>query len=218
MPAEISEERVAALRAFVDQSSGLNPANAKELFDALTAAHDRSAGLEAKLAFAQKAYAAELATRQAAEQEVERLNARVQALWAERGQILTDAGSDEFGLIKRAEAAEAALTAAQDRSAGLEADLAESRDREVSARADYDAAEARAQAAEAASARMAEVVEAARDLVARPGGLVNRGVGVGLVVVEKADKSDAHYRLCTAIERLDRAALSPPGDTKGEGR
>jgi len=49
----------------------------------------------------------------------------------------------------------AALTAAQDRSAGLEADLAESRDREVSARADYEATEARAQAAEAASAAMA---------------------------------------------------------------
>jgi hypothetical protein len=51
--------------------------------------------------------------------------------------------------------------------------------------------------------RLMEVVEAARDLVMKPGGLVNRGVGVGLVVVEKADKSDPHYRLCTAFERLD---------------
>jgi hypothetical protein len=33
-------------------------------------------------------------------------------------------------------------------------------------------------------------------------------VGVGLVVVEKADKSDPHYQLCEAFERLD-ALFSP---------
>jgi len=53
------------------------------------------------------------------------------------------------------------------------------------------------------------VVQAARDLVMKPGGLRNNGQA--LVVVEKADKSDPHYRLCSALERLD--ALS-----HGEGR
>lgn len=47
--------------------------------------------------------------------------------------------------------------------------------------------------------RMAEIVALADELV-NGGGLVNRGVDRGLVVVEKADKSDPHYRLCTALE------------------
>lgn len=40
------------------------------------------------------------------------------------------------------------------------------------------------------------IADAAYDLI--NGGLVNRGNG--LVVVEKADKSDPHYRLCTLLK------------------
>lgn len=43
------------------------------------------------------------------------------------------------------------------------------------------------------------------------GGLVNRGVDRGLVVVEKADKSDPHYRLCTALEQHKARALQSMG-------
>jgi hypothetical protein len=50
-----------------------------------------------------------------------------------------------------------------------------------------------------------EVADLADELI-YGGGLQNRGVGVGLVVVEKADRSDPHYRLCDALER--RRALS----------
>lgn len=49
-------------------------------------------------------------------------------------------------------------------------------------------------------AAMREIVELARELINT--GLVNRGVDRGLVVVEKRDKSDPHYRLCTALERF----------------
>lgn len=49
-------------------------------------------------------------------------------------------------------------------------------------------------------AAMREIVELARELINT--GLVNRGVDRGLVVVEKADRSDPHYRLCTALERF----------------
>lgn len=45
------------------------------------------------------------------------------------------------------------------------------------------------------------IVDLARELVS-PAGMVNRGVDRGLVVIERADKSDPHYRLCTALERL----------------
>lgn len=48
-----------------------------------------------------------------------------------------------------------------------------------------------------------EVIQAAYALVMEPGGLKNNGSA--LVVVEKADKSDPHYRLCTAFEHLERA-------------
>lgn len=64
-----------------------------------------------------------------------------------------------------------------------------------------------------------DIIEAARDLVMKPGGLVNRGVGVGLVVVERADKTDPHYRLCTAFEELDRLhhrTPPPPELTDGD--
>jgi hypothetical protein len=46
-----------------------------------------------------------------------------------------------------------------------------------------------------------EVVHLARELVS-PAGMVNRGIDRGLVVIEKADKSDPHYRLCAALDRL----------------
>ena len=59
------------------------------------------------------------------------------------------------------------------------------------------------------------VVDAARDLVMKPGGLRNNGEA--LVVVEKADKSDPHYRLCSALERLGAlASTTPPADHAGE--
>jgi len=57
------------------------------------------------------------------------------------------------------------------------------------------------------SGEVRAVVEAARDLVMKPGGLRNNGAA--LVVVEKADKSDPHYRLCAALERLDALASQP---------
>lgn len=53
------------------------------------------------------------------------------------------------------------------------------------------------------------VAELANELV-NGGGLVNRGVDRGLVVVEKSDRSDPHYRLCGALDIL--AALSAPAD------
>lgn len=40
------------------------------------------------------------------------------------------------------------------------------------------------------------------DKLINGGGLVNRGVGCGLVVVEKKDRSDPHYQLCVALETL----------------
>lgn len=48
------------------------------------------------------------------------------------------------------------------------------------------------------------IVEAAHDLVMKPGGL--RMTPSGTYIVEKADKSDPHYRLCAAFEA--RAALA----------
>lgn len=63
------------------------------------------------------------------------------------------------------------------------------------------------------------VAALARELVTT--GMVNRGVDRGLVVVEKADKSDPHYRLCKALDRLhheggslqssDQGSLRPDG-------
>ena len=47
-------------------------------------------------------------------------------------------------------------------------------------------------------ARLSQIVDVARELVST--GMVNRGVDRGLVVIEKADKSDPHYRLCTLLE------------------
>jgi hypothetical protein len=61
--------------------------------------------------------------------------------------------------------------------------------------------------------RLREIADLARELVS-PRGMVNRGVGRGLVVIEEADRSDPHYRLCTALDRL--AALSPPQGEKGD--
>jgi hypothetical protein len=60
--------------------------------------------------------------------------------------------------------------------------------------------------------RLAGIVELARELVS-PAGMVNRGVDRGLVVIEKADKSDPHYRLCTAL-----AALSPSDQPQEGGK
>lgn len=53
------------------------------------------------------------------------------------------------------------------------------------------------------------IVELARELVS-PRGMANRGVDRGLVVIEKADKSDPHYRLCTALERFPALPSAPP--------
>lgn len=52
-----------------------------------------------------------------------------------------------------------------------------------------------------------EIAEAAHDLVMKPGGL--RNDGRALVVVERADKTDPHFRLCALLEAESaRAALS----------
>lgn len=51
--------------------------------------------------------------------------------------------------------------------------------------------------------RLREIAALARELVSAKG-MINRGIHRGLVVIEKADKSDPHYRLCTAL-----AALTP---------
>ena len=52
------------------------------------------------------------------------------------------------------------------------------------------------------------------DRLINGGGLVNRGVGCGLVVVEKKDRSDPHYQLCAALETLAavRKATPQPAD------
>lgn len=47
----------------------------------------------------------------------------------------------------------------------------------------------------------------ARELIS-PAGMVNRGVDRGLVVIEKADKSDPHYRLCSALDELAGSRLA----------
>jgi len=57
-----------------------------------------------------------LAALQSAEQERDKLKDRVLELWTERNQILRDAGSDEIGLIARAEAAESKLASLERRS------------------------------------------------------------------------------------------------------
>lgn len=55
-----------------------------------------------------------------------------------------------------------------------------------------------------AARREAEaLVDLARELVS-PRGMVNRGTDRGLVVVERADKTDPHYRLCKALEAFDK--------------
>lgn len=59
----------------------------------------------------------------------------------------------------------------------------------------------RAERAEARCRVLQRIVDLARELVS-PAGMVNRGVDRGLVVVEKADKSDPHYRLCAALDAL----------------
>jgi hypothetical protein len=64
-------------------------------------------------------------------------------------------------------------------------------------------AEAQIKARDERIAALEEIVSLADELI-NGGGLVNRGVDRGLVVVEKADKSDPHYRLCTALERRAR--------------
>ena len=53
--------------------------------------------------------------------------------------------------------------------------------------------------------KLETVADLADELINR-GGLVNRGVDRGLVVVEKADRSDPHYRLCLALAALKSTA------------
>lgn len=55
--------------------------------------------------------------------------------------------------------------------------------------------------------RLREIAALAKELVS-PAGMVNRGVDRGLVIVESADNSDPHYRLCSALDALDAAALA----------
>ena len=72
---------------------------------------------------------------------------------------------------------------------------------------------ARAERAEAQCRVLQRIVDLARELVS-PAGMVNRGVDRGLVVVEKADKSDPHYRLCAALDAL---SLSGGGGREEKG-
>jgi len=65
--------------------------------------------------------------------------------------------------------------------------------------------------AELRAKRADEIVQLARELVS-PAGMVNRGVDRGLVVIEKADKSDPHYRLCKALEAYEAA----PAEARSE--
>lgn len=60
-------------------------------------------------------------------------------------------------------------------------------------------------------AKLESIVTLARELVTT--GMVNRGMDRGLVVVERPDKSDPHYRLCTALEALERDGSSPQQST-----
>ena len=53
------------------------------------------------------------------------------------------------------------------------------------------------------------IIAATAEELVGPKGMVNRGADRGLVVVEKADKSDPHYRLCVALETL-RAVQGEP--------
>jgi hypothetical protein len=59
--------------------------------------------------------------------------------------------------------------------------------------------------------QLREIAETARELITT--GMVNRGVDRGLVVVEKADKSDPHYRLCSLLEQYPRALTAQPAPT-----
>lgn len=70
-------------------------------------------------------------------------------------------------------------------------------------------AEASLSEAQAMIAADGEIVRLADELV-NGGGLVNRGAERGLVVVEKADRSDPHYRLCTALEARARLSARTP--------
>ena len=55
----------------------------------------------------------------------------------------------------------------------------------------------------------AEVIEAARLFLKEGTRVTQRGDGYFFQqVIEKKDKSDPHYRLCVAVEKLD--ALAPP--------
>lgn len=60
----------------------------------------------------------------------------------------------------------------------------------------YDAQERASAGSEPSAAQLAEITEAARLLIVE--GL--RLTPGGLIVREKADRSDPHYRLCTALE------------------
>lgn len=71
----------------------------------------------------------------------------------------------------------------------------------------------RAERAEARCRALQRIVDLARELVS-PAGMVNRGVDRGLVVVERADKSDPHYRLCAALDAL---SLSGGGGREEKG-
>ena len=67
-------------------------------------------------------------------------------------------------------------------------------------------------AADADRVRELETVADLADELINRGGLVNRGVDRGLVVVEKADRSDPHYRLCLALEALKSTAAKEGGE------
>lgn len=74
-----------------------------------------------------------------------------------------------------------------------------------------EAALASTPAADADRVRELETVADLADELINRGGLINRGMDRGLVVVEKADRSDPHYRLCLALEALKSTAAKEGG-------
>ncbi|ASE38433.1 hypothetical protein [Brevundimonas vesicularis] len=78
--------------------------------------------------------------------------------------------------------------------------------------AELESALAAAQNADADRVRKLETIADLADELINRGGLVNRGVDRGLVVVEKADRSDPHYRLCLALEALKSTAAKEGGE------
>lgn len=97
-----------------------------------------------------------------------------------------------------------------------ETTLGEALTRANTAEAERDQLRQRVEAAEGEKVRLKEIADLARELIS-PKGMVNRGVDRGLVVIEKPDKSDPHWRLCTALEVYDRASRFTDQSTEEKG-